>query len=325
MENEFSTPVIPNRREAPNMVEAGDFVVGASPAMRAVERAIADLANCDVPVLLLGEAGTGKTALAQRIHAASDRKQMPFVKLNCASITPSFFEPVHAGEGDGGIRLASLPAGTLLVDEITDLLPACQVRFLEAFFDSMTTRSYPAVRLSMTSRRNLEQEVRQNRLREDLYYRVRGVCLQIPPLRHRREDILLLIEFFLDRYSCALERTRPQLTTQDLRVLLEHPWPGNVRQLKETANALVLGKPRRTPEDLRSIIDHSDRLLSLKDAAREASRQAERELILRVLARTRGNRKLAAEQLQISYKALLYKLKKIALTDRLPHSGGTTL
>lgn len=328
MENECNASVQARREGAAATVEAAEFIMGTSPGMRALERAVVDLADCAIPVLLLGEAGSGKTALARHLHRASNRRHMPFINIICASITPNFFEHVPARGQDQIVRLANLQPGTLYLDEITDLPSACQAQFLRCFFDTSANGNQTSWRLIMSSRRDLEQEVREGRLREDLYYQIRGVCLQIPPLRHRREDIPLLIEFFLATYSSALSHPRPQLNQQALQLALEHAWPGNVRQLEETARALVMnGKPQYTSEELAAIIGHSGKagIVSLKQAAREASRQAERELILRVMARTRGNRKRAAEQLQISYKALLYKLKQIAIEDGLADSRGTTL
>lgn len=328
MGNECNTSVQARRGTTATAPESADFIMGTSPGMRALERAVADLADCGIPVLLLGETGSGKTALARHIHMASTRRNMPFIHLSCASITPSFFEQVPGRAQDQIVRLANLQPGTLYLDEITDLPIPCQAQFLRGFFESAVDDTTTSWRLIMSSRRDLEQEVREERLREDLYYHIRGVCLQIPPLRHRRDDIPLLTDFFFARYSSALNRPHPRLDAQALQLLLEHSWPGNVRQLEETAKALVMsGKPQYTSEELAAIIGHSGKqgILSLKQAAREASRQAERELILRVLARTRGNRKRAAEQLQISYKALLYKLKQIAIEDGFAESRGTTL
>ncbi len=308
--------------------DGADFIMGSSPGLRALERAVADLAESAIPVLILGEAGSGKTALARHIHRASMRRQLPFIHISCARITPSFFGLAPTNDRDQVVRLANLQPGTLYLDEITDLASACQSQFLNGYLDLSGDGTQAAWRLIMSSRRDLEQEVQEKRLREDLYYQIRGVCLQIPPLRHRREDIPPLFEFFLRRYSFVLKRPQPQLNAQALQLLQQHAWPGNVRQLEETAKALVMsGKPQYTSEELAAIIGHSGKegMVSLKRAAREASRQAERELILRVLARTRGNRKRAAEQLQISYKALLYKLKQIAIEDGVKDFRGTTL
>ena len=158
--------------------------------------------------------------------------------------------------------------------------------------------------------------MRAGRFREELYFRLNGVCLRLPPLRHRREDIPLLAEFFLARYAALFGRPQPVLSAQELRVLQEYDWPGNIRELENAMKkAVVLGgevfqivEAAAAPEPAPAAETPT---LSLKDAARAASRRAERDLILKALARTRWNRKRAAMELRISYKALLYKLKQI--------------
>jgi transcriptional regulator with PAS, ATPase and Fis domain len=177
-------------------------------------------------------------------------------------------------------------------------------------------------RLVFSSTVGLDEAVSSGRLREDLYYGLSGVSLRVPPLRHRRDDIPALSEHFLDRYSALFGRPRPTLSPNVWRFLLEHNWPGNVRELENTIKTLVaVGDERIAISALRGsgaaeIISVNDGL-SLKQAARAASRRAERELILRVLNKTRWNRKRAAQELQISYKALLYKLKQIGLDDEV--------
>ena len=153
---------------------------------------------------------------------------------------------------------------------------------------------------------------------KNLYYLLSGVCLRLPPLRHRREDIPLLIEHFLERYSTLFGRSTPALSHSTSRFLVEYGWPGNVRQLEDAVKTIAaVGDERVAMVALRSsmLAQDSAHTPSLKEKARAASRQAERELILKVLARTRWNRKRAAEELRISYKALLYKLKQIGLDD----------
>jgi two-component system response regulator AtoC len=296
--------------------EAG-FVSGVSPAMRALERAIADVAHSDIAVLLLGEAGTGKKTLAQRLHAASPRRKEPFLSLNCADLLPDFFDVEGTGN-NGHARSIAARAGTLFFAEITNLSVACQSRFMHVLFGS--DQQPPRSRIILSSCRNLEHELQQDRLREDLYYRIRGICLQVPPLRHRKEDIPGLIDFFLEKYSKKLQRPRPYLSPQTVHFLLEHPWPGNVRQLQATLKGIVLEgaehmNPPVVPANVAPASAQEAGFLPLKHAARQASREAERELILHVLSHTQWNRKRAAKMLQISYKALLYKLKQIGLDN----------
>jgi DNA-binding NtrC family response regulator len=185
----------------------------------------------------------------------------------------------------------------------------------------------PGWRLISATCRDLEKEVRAGRFLEDLSYRLSGICLRLPPLRHRREDIPALAEFFMEKYALRLGNPRPQLSPGGLRVLAEYGWPGNLRELEDAMKKIVaLGAEETILADLGqgngrarngNGNGHGEKL-SLKQAGRAASRQAERELILKVLTRTHWNRKRAAQELQISYKALLYKMKQI----RLDSAGG---
>jgi len=179
----------------------------------------------------------------------------------------------------------------------------------------MSGDSSSGVRIIASTRRDLELEMRQGRFREDLYYRICGVCLRLLPLRQRKEDIPALTEYFLVKYAALLGHRKPEISAPTLRRLMDYPWPGNIRELEYAIQKIVaVGDERAALADLdKSNCDPpaSDlEPISLKQAARAASRQAEKELILKVLSRTRWNRKRAAKELQISYKALLYKMKQ---------------
>jgi two-component system response regulator AtoC len=169
--------------------------------------------------------------------------------------------------------------------------------------------------------RELEPEVKAGKFREDLYYRISGVCLRLPPLRQRKEDIPVLRDWFLRAAARDFCRAVPVLSPETQSFFLQYSWPGNIRELKDAARAIVaLGDETLAMGGLRSLLRRVDRggngeKISLKDAARAASREAERELILQVLTRTRWNRRRAAQELQISYKALLYKLKQIGYEE----------
>jgi len=276
-----------------------------SPSMKAVEAVVRELAHSSVPVLLLGERGTGKRTIAQRIHRASD-PQHEFLDITCAGLSPQELEP---GKYNRGI--------TLYLDEIGDLTPACQERLLEML--SQQTGNGSDVHVICGSCRNLEAEVRAGRFREDLYYRLSGVCLRIPPLRQRQDDVPQLINYFLAKYSVAFQRSIPPLSTETRQLFQDHTWPGNLVELEVVARAIVaVGDETVAMGGLRSMISRASNgngKISLKDAARAASREAEKELILKVLTRTRWNRRRAAQELQISYKALLYKLKQIGYDE----------
>ena len=302
------------------------FIFGTNPAMRAVERVIANIAKTDVPVLVVGESGTGKRAAAYQIHLLSLANEQPFINLSCANISPDFFASSSNGNGNGGgshngngHAVAQLPdRATVLLEEIGELDPVCQPKLMQALM--ALNGEGQSGRLIASTRKNLDQEVRQGRFREDLYYRLNGVCLRIPPLRQRKEDIPVLLDHFLKRFASLFQRPVPVIGADTMAVLTDYAWPGNVRELENTARAIVaMGDEELALAALKKTAGKRaprvHDVISLKDASRAASRQAERELILKVLSRTRWNRKRAAQELQISYKALLYKLKQIGLDD----------
>jgi two-component system, NtrC family, response regulator AtoC len=305
---------------APHDATDPDYVQGLGPSMRDLERVIRELAKGEVPVLILGERGAGKLAVAERIHRWSGHRNEPFQTVACAAITADLFRT----NGTDGL----FSRGTLYLAELGDLSLDCQGMLFKKLPSSEENGNakQSGARMICGSNRDLEAEVKANRLREDLYYRISGVCLRLPPLRQRKEDIPYLMNFFLAKYAQDFRRAVPQLSEQTLRLFQEYSWPGNIRELEDAAKAIVaLGNEAVAMGGLRSLLTSSDRngngeRISLKQASRAASREAERELILKVLDRTRWNRRRAAQELQISYKALLYKLKQIGWITERPKS-----
>ena len=287
------------------------FVEGISPSMCTVEAVIRELAQSEVPVLLLAERGVGKRTTAERIHELSRRISQPFCALRCATLRP------HELPGSSGS--AFVGHGTVYLEEIADLSLECQALLLEFLANSEDRggRSGEASRLICGSARDLEVEVKGRRLREDLYYRISGICLRLPPLRQRRQDIPILTDHFLRKWAQDFRRPVPELSAETLQLFQDYSWPGNLRELGDAAKALVaLGNENIAMGGLRALLrgphaGGNGNGISLKEAARAASREAEKDLILKVLTRTRWNRRRAAKELQISYKALLYKLKQI--------------
>ena len=282
------------------------FVEGVSASMSPVEMVIRELAQREVPVLLLAETGAGKHATAQRIHDMSKRRGQLFRWFRCSSLRAE----------DLAISGAGTEPGTIYLDELADLTAECQARLLEALAQAAGAAN-EAARFICGSARDLEVEVKRGRMREDLYYRISGVCLRLPPLRQRREDIPFLMGHFLRKYARDFRRTVPDLSAETLRLFLDYSWPGNLRELEDAARVLVaLGDEQVALGGLRALLRKAEAGgknggVSLKAASRAASREAEKELILQALTRTRWNRRRAAEELQISYKALLYKMKQI--------------
>jgi len=299
-----------------------DFVEGVSPSMRSVEAVMREVAQSEVPVLLLAERGAGKKATARRIHELSRHGRQSFRVVSCATLEPGKFVGPN---GDAGLT----GAGTVFLAELAELSVEGQAWLLQALTqgngNGRLSRAQNAgqglARLICGSARDLEAEVRAGNLREDLYYRISGVCLRLPPLRQRREDIPVLMEHFLRKYGRDFQRTVPALSGETHRLFQEYSWPGNVRELENAAKAIMaLGDEAVAMGGLRAMLLRPDlgsngNRVSLKQASRAASREAEKEIILRALTRTRWNRRRAAEELQISYKALLYKLKQMGCSE----------
>ena len=285
------------------------FVEAVSPAMKALEAAMGELAHSNVPVLVMGENGSGKRTVARRIHQTSERCHETFQVIPCASLSFEMLDQDAAG---------IFQCGTIFLEEIGELSRVCQLRLLEKLSEE---EGQGGARLICGSAADLSSEVQAGRFREDLYYRISGVCLRLPPLRQRKEDIPYLISFFVDKYAQEFQRVIPMLSAATQSLFQHYSWPGNIRELEQVAKIIVaVGDERVAMGGLREQLTRNHALgngaqVSLKQAARAASREAEKELILKVLNKTRWNRRRAAQELQISYKALLYKLKQIGYED----------
>ena len=301
-------------------------VFGADPAMQPINSMVGDIAKTDIPVLLFGESGTGKEVYARLLHKMSLRREGTFKKVQCAAAVLEHFrnDVVSAMESDRGTDEA---LGTLFLDEIDELDQACQRILLSALMHSENTddEGEQSYRVICATSKNLEDEVARGRFRRELFFRINGVCLRLPPLRERKEDIPALLDYFLNKHAGLLRRPAPTLSEDVLELLQEYHWPGNIRELENLSKKIVaFGQAKTALADLRIEAGRVARpaevlsTRSLRTAARAASRRTEQELILKALERTRWNRKRAAQELQISYKALLYKLKQI----RLPGGDG---
>jgi DNA-binding NtrC family response regulator len=282
------------------------WLESVSAGMRTVEAVIRELSQNDVPVLVVAERGSGKAAAAARIHALSRREGESFHAYLAREASQ---ELLAALDGRGG---------TVYLQEVVDLTASAQKELVRQIgLNGNGGEQRRVVRYICGTSRELEPEVKAGKFREDLYYGISGVCLRLPPLRQRREDIPILRDWFLSAAADDFAKPVPLLSAETQGFFLEYSWPGNIRELKDAARAIVaLGDETLAMGGLRSLLRRADRngngeKISLKEAARAASREAEREIILQVLTRTRWNRRRAAQELQISYKALLYKLKQI--------------
>ena len=352
---------IPERRtRQPRVV--GELL-GSSPKMREVRDLIARVADTDVTVLIRGESGTGKELVARAVHAESPRRDKTFVKVNCAALPSELLESelfgFERGAFTGAIqhkpgKFEFAHLGTMFLDEISEMHVALQSKLLQVLQDGEFARLGGRedvkvdVRIVAATNRDLELAVGQGQFREDLFFRLNVVCITLPPLRQRRDEIPALTDLFLRRYSQHYNRARFTLSSDTLQLFHEYQWPGNVRELENLVKRMViLGSDDSIRRELADAIAgrnmrtspipalQSARVVaspapvaappapvpqpppalvgSLKDIARSAAREAERELIYRTLQQTRWNRREAAEILGISYKALLYKIKEAEL------------
>jgi two-component system response regulator AtoC len=346
-------------------------LLGSSEKMREVRDLIGRVADTDVTVLIRGESGTGKELVARAIHDASPRRDKTFVKVNCAALPSELLESelfgFERGAFTGAIqhkpgKFEFAHEGTMFLDEISEMHPPLQSKLLQVLQDGEFARLggrqdvHVDVRIVAATNRDLECAVADGHFREDLFFRLNVVCITLPPLRQRRDEIPLLTERFLAQYAEHYNRPRIELAQATLQLFNEYEWPGNVRELENLMKrAVVLGsddsirheladaiarrtrlsspipalqpRPSDTPADAATVADgpsppDGEPALaeapatgtgSLKDIARQAAREAERDLIYRTLHQTRWNRREAAEILGVSYKALLYKIKEAGL------------
>src|ERR1043166_8837627 len=313
-----------------------NVVFGQSEAMQALRSRLTKVAGANVPVLIHGESGTGKDIIARLVHALSPWKSGPFVKVNCPAIPGTLLESELFGYERGAFtgaygskpgRVEMAHRGTLFLDEISELDMSLQSKLLQLLQDGQFCRigaqadKRVEVRVVCATNRRLEEEIENGTFRQDLFYRINVVNLHMPPLRERRNDIAGLVSYFLDyynrKYNCKARPLSPEL----MDVLQKYHWPGNIRELENLMKrSVILGSEEvistdlqpRDP-DLLSADINFDGPISLKKLTRQATRALERKIILKVLHNHHWNRKQAARTLNISYRALLYKIRDAGL------------
>jgi len=307
-------------------------IVAKSASMQAIFKMIAKIADYKTSVLITGESGTGKELVAKAIHYNSNRKNMPLIDINCGGIPETLLESELFGHEKGAFTDAyrskkglflEADGGTLFLDEMGELSLPLQVKLLRALQEE-TIRPLGSsetvkvdVRIIAATAKNLGDEVSKGRFREDLYYRINVLTIEIPPLRRRKEDIPLLVEHFIEKYNKRLKLQVERMDGESLQVCLDYPWPGNVRELEnviERAMALtdkkILGVENLPPEMMRYAGRPGDEFFSEGLSIKKNAKVLERQLIERALEQTGGNKTKAAELLEISLPALLYKIKE---------------
>ncbi|MFB3813645.1 MAG: sigma-54 interaction domain-containing protein [Terriglobales bacterium] len=342
----MSTIVGTARTLLPERLPPDDVIFGATPLMAAIRHKLDKVADTNIPVLIQGESGTGKEIIAKYIHQRSIWAKGPFAKVNCPAIPATLVESELFGYERGAFtgavgskpgRVEMAQRGTLFLDEISELAFGLQSKLLQLLQDGHfcpiggSEDKKVDVRIVCATNRQLGREVDEGRFRQDLYYRINVVSVHLPPLRERIEDVAVLVDYFLDehsrRYNCA---ARP-LSSGTMAVLRAHNWPGNVRELENVVKRyVVLGSEEVITSDLRGrgaeVIEPDiplDSAMSLKKVTKQAMKDLEQKMILNALQANQWNRKRAARALNISYRALLYKLKLAGLrrSDPTPPVG----
>lgn len=320
----------------------------ASPQMQRVRELIDQVADADVTVLIHGESGVGKEVIARTTHEASNRSKGPFVKVNCAALPEELLESELFGYERGAFTGASTRKagkfelannGTMFLDEIGEMSAPLQAKLLQVLQDGEFSRLGGQsdvsvdVRVLTATNRDLEQMVQSGTFREDLYYRINVVNIYIPPLRERPLEIPILVQHFLDRYSAKYGRDMNSISDRLMQGFQQYAWPGNVRELENMVKRMVVlqseesiadeifSAPRPSADGMtpvERIVEEIDPLedgVSLREIGKRAAREAEREVLQRVLYQTNWNRKKAAKILEVSYKTLLLKIKECGLND----------
>jgi two-component system, NtrC family, response regulator AtoC len=330
---------IPNKLERWNPVPPEDVLFGTSARMAEMRSQAHRICRTNIPVLLTGEGGTGKEALARWIHANSEYASGEFVKVSCAAIPGTLLESELFGYEKGAFTGANIAKpgrvelahrGTLFLDEIADLHLNLQSKLLHFLQDSTFSRLGDHterkidVRLLCATNKNLEEETSAGRFRQDLFYRIHVFRLKLPLLRERREDIPVLAEFFRSNFQRQFAMERAAFPPEMLEYLQNLPWAGNIRELSNVVARYVLigpeamiaqeNKPRRTRT---KFTDHADGgYVPLKRMAKDAIKEMERNVILESLRANQWNRRRTAQELKISYRALIYKIRDAGLISR---------
>ncbi len=308
-------------------------IIGRSVPMRDLFETIALVAPTEATVLIVGESGTGKELIANAIHQNSPRTDRPFIKVNCAALQETLLESELFGHEKGAFtgaltrkrgRFQLAHFGSIFLDEIGEMSPTTQTKILrvlqEREFEPLGSTQTVKVdtRVVAATNKNLEEEIQEGRFREDLYYRLNVVTLEVPPLRERREDVSLLTDFFLKQYAEKNQRLIKGFTPRAMDLLMRHGWPGNVRELENVVErAVIMARgdmisQAELPDTLRDLEAKKEQV-GIDLTPGRSLKEMEREMILRTLEEAGGNRTRSAEILGISRRTLQLKLKEYGI------------
>ncbi len=315
----------------------GNGIVGESPVLKRILKQITRIAPTKTPVLISGETGTGKELIARTIHSQSQREKRPFIAVHCASLPESLLESELFGYEPGAFTGAEkqkpgffelADGGTLFLDEIGEMSLATQVKILRVLQESEFSRVGGTktikvdVRLISATNKDLKKQIRKKTFREDLYYRLNVVSLDIPPLRERKEDIAILTEYYFNKYKTEMNLPVKRISPQALKIMEEYSWLGNIREMKNVLERVLVlhGKekvimPFHLPPDLSDIAPHSfyrntDDIFK-NSSLEESVAEFERKLIEKALQKAGGVQTQAAEILKVSRRVLRYRMEKL--------------
>jgi two-component system response regulator AtoC len=335
--------VVENSELRRRLVEqtADSEILGSAPSIQHVMETIASVADADANILILGESGTGKELIANALHERSSRREGPFVKINCAALPKELIESELFGHMKGSFTgattekvglLEEAHKGSLLLDEITEMPVDLQAKLLRVLEERVVRRiggakSIPVdFRLISSSNRNPEQAVKEGHLRQDLYFRINTVTIEVPPLRERREDLPILVQAFLERYRSKHARAIDAIEPEAYRRLLAYQWPGNVRELQHAIERAVLVAHGREltlgdlPETLQHGVGETGPAGSIapSEVPSGSLEEIERASILKALEATRWNKQAAAALLGLRRPTLYSKMRKHNIPQRRP-------
>ena len=308
-------------------------IIGRSPAMKKLFETTALVAPSEATVLIFGESGTGKELIANAIHQNSPRKERPLITVNCAALPETLLESELFGHEKGSFtgaiarkqgRFQLAHHSSIFLDEVAEMAPTTQAKILrvlqEREFEPLGSTQTIKVdtRVIAATNKNLEEEIKKGRFREDLYYRLNVVSLEVPPIRERREDISLLADFFLKRYAEKNKRILKGFTPRAMDLLMRYDWPGNVRELENVVErAVIMARGEMiTPAEFPDILQELDpevKATYVDLSPGRTLKDVEKDMIIRTLEETAGNRTHAAKILGISRRTLQLKLKEYGI------------
>jgi two-component system, NtrC family, response regulator AtoC len=316
--------------------------ISCNPKMKQIQDIVLQIANARVPVLIQGESGVGKDVVARMIHQYSKLSAKPFVKVNCAALPAELTESELFGYDKGAFTGAHIDrpgkfefanGGTIFLDEIAEFTPSVQAKLLQVLQDGRFTRLGSNaeievdVRIIAATNKNLEDAIENGKFREDLYYRLNVVNIEIPPLRQRREEIPLLCDYFMEKFSREFSSDVRRLPDELMELFNRAPWPGNVRELENIVKRYIVLQDldtiraelearmsRQTMGEIEALaesyLQHNGNKLDLKEISRRAAHIVEKNMIVKTLHSTSWNKWKAAKELRVSYKTLLTKIEQ---------------